>query len=936
MTTLAFLGVELPTVASGPRSMLLGRTSECEVLEGLLSAVRDGRSRVAVLRGEPGVGKTALLQHTVASASGFRIARAVGVESEMELPFAALQQLCAPMLDRLDRLPGPQRAALRTAFGLNTGEAPEQLLVGLAALSLLAEVAQEQPLLCVVDDAQWLDRGSARALSFVARRLLADQVGVVFATREQTSELAALPELIVEGLGDDDARALLASVITGPLDERVRDRIVSETRGNPLALIELPRGSTPSELAVGFGVPAAVPLSGRIEQRYRLRLKELPQETQRLLLIASAEPSGEPALVRRAAERLGVGADAAAHAAEAGLLDIDAQVRFRHPLVRSAAYRAASPASRRGVHLALAEETDPEVDPDRRAWHRAQATTEPDEAVADELERSAGRAQQRGGLAAAAALLERSAELTPDPQRQALRLLLAAYAQLTAGANERAQALLEQSLPNLNDPPLRAQATRMQGAIRFADGRGGETPALLFNAAAALRDVDLQMAREILLEALEAAMWAGQLSSGTRPLDVAQAARSLSPPQGDETTASLLLTGYTARLTESYAKGVEWWRRAVGAYAEELRSQPRLKWDGMVWNATGELLDFESHNAVAREWVRLAREQGAMATLPVALSGLAWCEILSGRVDAAEALIAEAVEITAATGAPSMPGAQGINSLAVLAWRGHEREARLLAETVTNEAIARGQGLGVALVQLLMTKLELGLGHYEDARIGSLNVFDQDPLYVGSMALGDTVEATVRAGDPDGAQAALARLTERAQASGTPWGLGLLARSRALLALDQDAEPLYLDALEHLGRSGVATELARTHLLYGEWLRRVRRRRDARAQLRTAHEMLQAMGASAFAHRASIELLATGEHARTRTSETRDQLTPQERQIAQLAADGESNAQIAAKLFISPHTVAYHLRQVFAKLDVNSRYQLAGGLGEQFESLAQR
>jgi DNA-binding CsgD family transcriptional regulator len=847
----------------------------------------------------------------------------------MEPPFAALQQLCAPMLDRLDRLPNPQRSALTTAFGLSAGEAPEQVLVGLAALSLLAEVAQEQPVLCVVDDAQWLDRGSARALSFVARRLLADQVGIVFATREQTAELSGLPELIVEGLGDDDARELLASVITGPLDERVRDRIVSETRGNPLALIELPRGLTPSELAVGFGLPAAVPLAGRIEQRYRLRLKELPQETQRLLLIASAEPSGEPPLVRRAAERLGVGPDAEDPEALAGLLDIDARVRFRHPLVRSAAYRGASPAERRAVHLALAEETDPQVDPDRRAWHRAQATTEPDETVADELERSAGRAQQRGGLAAAAALLERSAELTPDPQRQALRLLLAAYAQLMAGANGRAQTLLEQSLPNLSDVPLRAQAMRMQGAIRFADGRGGETPTLLFNAAMALRDVDLRTAREILMEALEAAMWAGQLSSGTKLLDVAQAARSLSTPEGDETTASLLLVGYTARLTGSYRKGVKWWRRAVQVYAEEVRNPPRLRWDGMVWNATGELLDFEGHNAAARQWVRLAREQGAMATLPVALSGLAWCEILSGRVDAAEVLIAEAVEITAATGAPSMPGAHGINSLAVLAWRGHEREARLLAETVTNEAMARGQGLGVTVVQLLMTKLELGLGHYEDARICALNVFAQDPLYVGSMGLGDAVEAMIRAGDADGAQAALTRLTERARASQTPWGLGLLARSRALLALNQDAEPLYQEALEHLGRSGVATELARTHLLYGEWLRRLRRRRDARVQLRTAHEMLQAMGATAFANRASIELLATGEHARTRTSETRDVLTPQEHRVAQLAADGESNAEIAAKLFISTHTVAYHLRKVFGKLDVNSRHKLARGLGEQ-------
>jgi DNA-binding CsgD family transcriptional regulator len=644
------------------------------------------------------------------------------------------------------------------------------------------------------------------------------------------------------------------------------------------------------------------------------------------LLVAAAEPIGDPVLVWRAAERLGITAEAADAAESGGLVGFGARVTFRHPLVRSAIYRSATPRDRREAHRALTDATDPIVDPDRRAWHRAQATSDPDEDVADELERSAGRAQQRGGLAAAAAFLERSAELTPDPQRQGLRLLLAAYAQLMAGANDRAQALLEQSLPNLDDPPLRAQAMRMQGAIRFADGRGGETPALLFNAAMALRDVDVRMAREILMEALEAAMWAGRLSSGTAPLDVAQAARTLSPPEGDETTANLLLTGYTARLTDSYAKGVDWWRRAVRAYAEESGDQSRLRWDGMVWNATGELLDFERHSATARAWVRVAREHGAMATLPVALSGLAWCEILGGRFEAAEALISEAVEITAATGAPSMPGAQGINSLAVLAWRGREREARLLAETVTDEAVARGQGLGVAVVHLLMTKLELGLGHYEDARIGALDVFDQDPLYVGSMALGDAVEATVRTGDADAAQAALARLTERARASGTPWGLGLLARSRALLARDQDAEALYVEALEHLGRSGVATELARTHLLYGEWLRRARRRADAREHLRAAHGMFEAMGAGAFAERARRELVATGVTVRNRTTQRRDELSPQEAQIAQLARDGHTSREIGAQLFISPRTVDWHLRKVFAKLGIHSRKQLPAAL----------
>jgi DNA-binding CsgD family transcriptional regulator len=919
-------GSTASVVAELPRP-LLGRRREYDVLDRLLDAVKGGRSGVLVVQGEPGVGKSTLLDHVVTSSRGFRVARAVGVESERELPFAALQNLCASMLDRLDQLPDHQRDGLCVAFGLSTGAVPEPFLVGLAALSLLSEVALEQPLLCVIDDAQWLDQASAQALSFVARRLLADRVGLIFATREQAVELAGLPELILEGLDDHDARALLASAVRGPMDERVRDLIVAETRGNPLALLELPRALTPAELVVGFGVPTAQPLSGRMEESFRRRLEALPRQTQQLLLIASAEPLGQPARVWGAAEQLGIGIDAAGPAAEAGLLDIGVQVRFRHPLVRSAAYRAAAPSERQAAHLALAQATDPELDPDRRAWHLAQATTEPDEGVAAELERSAGHAQVRGGLAAAAAFFERAAELTPGAQQRALRLLLAAGAHLAAGSNGRAQELLEISAPQLGNPAASAQAMRMEGAIRFADGRGGDTPALLFDAAKALQDLDVSLARETLLESLEAAMWAGRLTSGKTLLDVAEAARELSPPNGEKGAANLLLSGYTDRFTVGYPSAVAWWREAVDSYPEEVRKQPRLQWQGMVWNASGELLDFEGHCATARQWVRLAREQGALATLPVALSGLAWCEVLAGRVDAAEALMAEAHEISSATGAPSVPGASQILRLGVLVWRGREDEARLVAEGVTEEATARGQGLGVTIVQYALTLLELSCGRYDEARAHALNVFEEDPLYFGSMNLADVIEATVRSDDAPAAHMALARLTERAEASRSPWALGLLSRGQALLASHADADGHYLQSLEQLGRSGVATELARTHLLYGEWLRRRRRRRDARMQLRIAHEMLQGIGTEAFANRARIELLATGERARARVSQPRDQLTPQEQHIAQLAGRGESNADIASQLFISPHTVAYHLHKVYGKLGVSSRNQLAGALG---------
>src|SRR6266851_1829565 len=484
--------------------MLLDRLPERAALSELLDAARAGRSGVLVMRGEPGVGKTALLENAIESAAGLRVARATGVESEMELAFAALQQLCAPMLDKLAGLPDPQRDALGVAFGLKTGAAPDRFLVGLAVLSLLSEVAEQQPLLCVVDDAQWLDRASAQALAFVARRLLAEPVALVFATREPGEEFRGLPELLVGGLREGDARELLSSVIRGPLDERVRDRIVAETRGNPLALLELPWGVP--------GVPGVPGLPGRIEDSFRRRLDVLPAATQLLMLVAAAEPAGEPALVWRGAERLGIGAEAVAPAADAGLLVIGERVMFRHPLVRSAVYRAASPAERRAAHQALADATDPQADPDRRAWHRAQATPGPDEDVASELERSAGRAQARGGLAAAAAFLERAAALTLDPARRAERALAAAQAKYQAGAFDATLRLLATAEAEPPDQFRRAWADLLRGKIAFASSRGSDAPPLLLKAARQFEPLDPRLARESYLDALAAAIFAGRLA----------------------------------------------------------------------------------------------------------------------------------------------------------------------------------------------------------------------------------------------------------------------------------------------------------------------------------------------------------------------------------------------------------------------------------------
>jgi len=908
--------------------VFVGRSRESSLLHELLDEARGGESRVLVVRGEPGIGKTELVQSVVADVSGWRVVRTVGVESEVELGYAALHQLCGRSADGLERLPVPQRDALGAAFGLKAGTAPERFLVGLAVLSLLSSQAEEGPLLCIVDDAQWLDRESAQVLAFVARRLLADPIVMVFATRQFDDELRGLPELVLEGLTEEDAELLLSSVVRGPLSPQVRAQIIAVTEGNPLALIELPRGLTPADLAVGFGTPDDWALPKRIEATFARRIDGLPPDTQRLLLIAAADQVGQADKVWRAAATLGIGPEAADPAADAELLEIDDTVRFRHPLVRSSAYRTASPSERRMAHQALADATDPVTDPDRRAWHLAAAAIGPDETIAEELERSAARALERGGMMAAAAFLERSAELTREPGRQALRRLLAAGAFLQAGAMDRARELLGQSADRVVDPAARAQAMRMEGALRFAEGRGGDTPSLLFGAAIALRELDRRSGNETMMEAAEAAMWAAHLTTGTTVDDVARAARSWYDPGDGDTTASLLLRGYVRRMEVGYPAPVEWWRRAVDAGADDAGGSTRLQLLGMLWNATGDMLDFEHHMAVARERVRQARQEGALATLPIALACLAWSELLSGRFDTAEANNTEGTNIASATGAPEFPGAHGIIRLGILAWRGREQETRDLAEAVVAEAVERGQGMTIKIVNFILSVLELGLGRYDEALKLSLPVFEADPWYVCSMNLADLIEAAVRSDDLAVADAALGRLSDRALASETPWALGLLARGRALMAPDEDAETLFLESLEQLGRSGVMTDFARTRLLYGEWLRRQRRRREAREQLRAAYEMFLNLGAGVFARRAESELLATGEHARARTDETRSELTPQELQVALLAADGQSNVEIAAQLYISPHTVSCHLRKVYAKLGVRSRNHLVKALAD--------
>ena len=916
----------MSTLDTGPSAQrLLGRRSECAALEELVASVRAGPSRALVLRGEAGAGKSALLDYLAQCAKGCHVARAAGVESEMELAFAGLQQLCSPFTDRLERLPGPQHEALGTAFGLRDGDAPDRFLVGLAVLSLLSDAAEERPAVCIVDDAQWLDAASAQTLAFVARRLGTESVGLVFAVREPAQErrLDGLEELVVRGLDDADAKALLASVVAGPLDERVRDRLVAETHGNPLALLELPRGLTPADLAGGFGLDDGPALTGRIEQSFRERLAQLPDETRLLLLIAAAEPAGDAIPVWKAAAALGIEADAAGPATAAGLIEIGTHVRFQHPLVRSAVHGAAAPAELQRVHGALAEATDAAADPDRRAWHRAHATAGLDEEVAAELEDSAGRARARGGLAAGAAFHERAAELTPDPRRRAQRALNAAHAKQQAGAPDATLRLLTLAEAGPLDELEQARAQLLHAEVTFATTRGRDAPPLLLDAAKRLEPLDAPLARETYLDAFAAALAADRLVRGGDAREVAAAVLA-ADWEPSSRACDLLLDGLALLTTEGYSAGAPALRLALRAFRDEhLSEDEELRWLWLACHIARALCEDEAWHALTARQVELARSAGALALLPVALDERFVVELFAGRLDVAVSLAAEAQAVLEATGSHlSLSGA-----LTLARWRGEEDEAVRLIEAQRQDVLGRGEGLRLRANDWGLAVLYNGLGRYDEALvIAERAAEDPHGLGVAGWVLADLVEAAVRSGHPERAAGPLERLAEIAQANGTDFALGIDARGRALLCDDETAEPLYREAIDRLGRTRIRVALARAHLLYGEWLRREGRRVDARAQLRMAHEMLSDMGNTPYAERARRELVATGETVRKRSPDTLDDLTPQEAQIARMAAGGDTNPEIGAQLFLSPRTVEWHLRKVFGKLGISSRRELRSAL----------
>jgi DNA-binding CsgD family transcriptional regulator/tetratricopeptide (TPR) repeat protein len=904
----------------GRHPALRGRARECALLDDLVLAVRRGESRSLVLRGEAGIGKTALLEYLVASAPDLTIVRAVGVESEMELAYASLHQLCGPLLDQLGRLPAPQRQAMEIVFGISAGGAPDRFLVGLAVLSLFAAVAEERPLLCVVDDAQWLDRTSGLTLAFVARRLLAEPIAIVFGAREPSEELRHMPELEVHGVGDDDARALLGWAVRIKLDEAVRDRIVAETRGNPLALLELPYGLTASQLSGGFGLLGAQALTGRIEESFVRRLELLSADGRRLMLVAAAEPVGDPMLLWRAAGRLGIGPEAAEAAEAEGLLAIGGRVTFRHPLVRSALYRSAAAEDRRAVHLALAEATDRETDPDRRAWHLAAAAAGPDEEVALELERSADRAQARGGLAAAAAFGRRAVTLTEDPARRAVRALAAAQASLQAGEFEAALGLAATAQAGPLDESQRALVELLRAQVAFGAGDWTNAPPLLLKAARRLESFDLDLARETYLTAWGAAGLAEDVAARDVLVEICRAARALPSPPGAPRPRDLMLDGFALLITEGHAAAAPTLQRAVRAVAST-PVEDVLRWGWMNAGASAAVWDHKGWLASCERQVQVVRDAGALAALPIHLTYLGMAVVWTGDFAGAASLVAEIDSVAAVTGSRFPP----YTLLRLRALQGREDEASAAIASAIEKF--GGQGMTALRAYWAAAVLYNGLTRYAEAasaaRRATSNALNH---WIPTWVLPELVEAAARGGDAGLARDALERLTKTTQPCGTEFALGIEARCRALLSDGTAAEDLYREAIEQLRRTRLRPEIARAHLLFGEWLRRENRRVDAREQLRTAHEMLVTIGMEAFAERARQELQATGEKVRKRTAETRDDLTAQERQIARLARDGLSNPEIGARLFLSPRTVEWHLRNVFTKLDIRSRRELANAL----------
>ena len=912
-------------MASEPKvsGQLIGRDNETQVLESMLETTRKGEGGAIVVHGDPGIGKTALLENAVAFAADFTVLRTVGNEAEMELPYASLQEFFRPEIDQIEQLPPPQRNALEISLGRRDGQPPDQLLVGLGLLNLLSLVSTKRPVLCVVDDGQWLDAASAQVIGFAARHVSKDAVAFLFGTRRLTDGVRGLPELSILGLGDQDARELLAIALPDRLDDHVVDRLIAETHGNPLALLELPRSLASSQFAGGFGLPVSVTLAGQIEESYRRRLAKLSSESRTLLLIAAADPTGDPGIIWGAAHILGIPENAAEAIEDDGLVEFGERVVFRHPLVRSAVYNTATPKNRRDAHRVLAEATDTASDPDRAAWHRAQASIGPNEDVAAELEASAERARSRGGFAAAAAFLERSVSLTSDLSRRAVRALRAAQAKRVAGALDAASHLAVIAERGPLDDLHQAQLDALLGQIAFARNRGNEVSPLMLKAASRLEQIDLNLARDAYLDAMIAAIFSGHLAVEADVQAVAKAALAASP-KGQVRAPDLLLEGLSLLVTEGIGSGVTALKNALSAFrGDDLSTEDRLRWSWVAGGTAGFIWDHETWDLLTARQERLARDVGALSVLPITLSTRVSMCLFAGDAAAARSLADQVRIVTDASDNRPIPNPP----LFIAAFHGDEAEVRRLTEIITREAQSKGEGLALTRGQWATALVCNSKGRYEEAfRAAKEAVNDPNDFWYRGWATVELIEAASRTNRVEDACSALQKLAEGTDASGTEWALAVQARSRALLSEGAGAEALYKEAVDRLSPTRLRTDLARSQLLYGEWLRRRKRQREARDQLRAAHELFVQSDMRGFADRAEAELLATGERARKRAVDTQVDLTPQESRISELAAEGATNQDIAERLFISSATVEYHLSKIYRKFGIRSRAQLANML----------
>jgi DNA-binding NarL/FixJ family response regulator len=911
--------------AEGWSRPLVGRRVERGRLDAFVAAVRSGQSQALVLRGEAGIGKSALMEHVAARAEGCRVLVGVGVQADTELAFAALHQVLSPLLGGVDRLPPPQRDAVKVAFGLLAAPPPDRFLVGLAVLNLLSHAASEEPILCLIDDEQWLDKASVHALAFVARRLEAEGVGIVFAGRRSDPLLEKLPELVIEGLDEGEARLLLGLSLVGPLDPRFREQLLAETHGNPLALLELPRVVSPAEMAGGFALPSVMPLSDRIEESFRRRFESLPPETRRLLLIAAAEPTGSPPLLWRAAETLGVPRAALDAALDASLIDVDVRVLFRHPLVRSAVYRSALVSEQREVHRALAAVTDPGTDPDRRAWHRALATDGPDEEIARDLELSARQAQARGGLAAAAVFLERSAALTPEIGARASRLLAAARAKRDVGDLEVALGLISAAESGVASLACEAEMKRLRGQIAF-DRRQLKDAVRLFTEAARLFEMfDPSAARETRGEALCAAVWAGDLHGTWGIQFAATAAAAAAPPTELVRPIDRVVAAFATRYTDGTAASAPLFARAVKAFLDlDVGPGQVDQWFWLVRSRISPMMlgletwDARSWHDLAARQVAVARELGAALHLQYGLHSLACVAAFMGELTAAEECASEARLIADVTDTPRLP----YSEMVVAAYRGNAPEATRAIADILQEAQTWQVNVHLTFANWARALLNNALGHHDIARTAGLVAFEGIDVAFGPLVVPELAEAASRMGD----RALLDKLdkwiSEQAGAAPTQWARALAALIRALATYDDSADQSYREAIRCFADASQRLSAARAQLLYGEWLRRRHRSGDARHHLKQAHGAFVAMRSDAFAARALHELRGAGEPVLRPVPRRGIDLTAQELQIARLALDGLTNPEIGTRLFLSPRTVQYHLRKVFEKLGIRSRIQL--------------